>query len=188
MVGFYLKRPGVLAFGIANTANSTFIVCAGSIMRNKQAGNMSIYRKRSFNLRKRLIKIGIVSSGLVFLENYEFKNISEATSVIMGQSRSGDLWINATGQTYPEWKDPHKQKLIGPIFKRGSRFTNNNNERYLIRDVVTNRDEDNRTIYEYLLRPIGGTHYDDVLVPEHEVLISLKRLIKTEIHKHVEGM
>lgn len=183
MVGFYLKRKGVLAFGLASTKDKTFIVCAGSTLRNGQSGNMSIYRRRAFLLRRKLIRDNIVSSGLVFLQAYEFRNISEATSVILGQSRSGDAWINANDQKYPDWANPNRQKVWCPIFKKRSRFTTNNNEKFLIMDVVENLDEHNNKIYEYLLRPVGGNKNDEILVPEHAVVASLKRLIKQEIHR-----
>ncbi len=185
MVGFYLKRRGVLAFGLANTNDATFIVCAGSTMRNAQAGNMSVYRKKAFLLRKKLIRDGIVSSGLVFLRAYEFKNISEATSVILGQSRSGDAWINAQDQTHPQWADPTGRRLIGPLFKRRSRFITNNNEKFLVVGVIENRDDQNNKIYEYLLRPDGGGKKDEVLVPEQEVIRSLKLLINQQINQAV---
>lgn len=186
MVGFYLKRAGVLAFGLANTNDTTFIVCAGSTMRNSQAGNMSIYRKKAFILRNKLIRNGVVSTGLVFLRAYEFNNISEATSVILGQSRSGDGWINAAGQTYPQWSNPNKRKLTGPIFRKRSRFTNNTNQTFLVMDIVENRDDQNNRIYEYLLRPSGGSKRDEVLVPEHEVIRSLKKLIHAQIYDALE--
>lgn len=181
MTGFYLKRRGILAFGLANTGDSAFIVLPGSTMRNAQAGNMSVYRRKAFALRRKLIRDGIVSSGLVFLRSYEFKNISEATSVILGQSRSGDYWINASDQKYPDWANPNRRKLSGPIFKRRSRFTTNENQTFLVMDVVENRDKSNNRIYEYLLRPDDGIS-GDILVPEHEVLRSLKKLIRNEIN------
>lgn len=181
MVGFYLKSKGVLAFGLANTKDSTFIVCAGSTMRNSQSGNMSVYRKRAYTLRKRLVREGIVSSGLVFLAAYQFKNISEATSVILGQSRNGSGWINANNQRYPDWANPNRKRLEGPVFKKKSRFTTNNNETFLVMDVVENLDEQNNKIYEYLLRPSNGSKQDEILVPEHEVIASLKKLINAQV-------
>lgn len=181
MIGFYLKQKRVLAFGLANTKNSKFIVCAGSNIRNSQAGNMSVYRTQAFNLRKRLLKNGTISPSLIFLKAYEFKNISEATSVILGGSRSGNAWRNANDESYPKWANPNRQKLFGAMFKKGSRFTTNNNETFLIRDVVENRGEDGKKIYEYLLRPKGGTKADDLLMPESEVIKSLKALINQEI-------
>lgn len=178
MTGFYLKTRGVLAFGLANRSDSTFIVCAGSNIRNQQAGNMVVYRRKAFVLRKELLRKGVISSGLVFLSSYEFKNISMATSVILGGSRSGDKWVNAEDQTYPEWMGTKKLTIL---FKKGSRFITNSNETFLVRDVVENRDENNERIYEYLLRPSGGTKADDILVPEHEVIRSLRSLIREEM-------
>lgn len=178
MVGFYLKTRGVLAFGLANQNDATFIVCAGSNIRNQQAGNMLVYRRGAFILRKELLRKGIISSGLVFLSSYEFKNISMATSVILGGSRSGDKWVNAQNETHPEWVGTRKLVVL---FKRGSRFVTNTNETFLVRDVVENRDENNRKIYEYLLRPAGGVKADEILVPEHEVVRSLRSLIRETV-------
>lgn len=136
MSAFYLKKPGVLAFGIAHR-DGRFVLAAGSNVRNKQSGNMSVYRKGPFKIRKRLFKDGVISGDLVFTRNYEFKNISECTSVILGQSRSGDSWFNADGVSYPDWQWPDKPSAP-PRFKRGGRFTTFNKERLLVeeRDVI----------------------------------------------------
>lgn len=179
MVGFYLKRPGVLAFGLASKSRPGFIVCAGSNIRNIQAGNMSVYRKSAYELRRKLLRTGVISSGLVFLTAYEFKNISAASSVILGQSRSGDGWFNSAGESYPEWSNPTRKRLK-IMFKKGSRFITNSNEIFLVRDVVTNRDDDNKEIVEYLLRPNYGTKRDEFLIPEIELIKALKTIIKKD--------
>ncbi len=176
---FLMQGKGFLAFGLA-LKNGCFVLLKGSSFRLKQAQNLSKYRKGAEQERARFLDEGIVifrsdEENPVFADDYKFKNISHCTSIILGQSRSGDAWLNSKQETYPEWAKRKLSKTVKPkeekaTLKKGNKIRTKNGERFLVSAVVQNQDEKGKKFFEYLLVPEVFLDCEGFLVPEKKVL------------------
>jgi len=99
---YYLEGPGYSAKG--TETNAGFLVMKDSIARLKEVPSMKSHIPSNYDLRKKLIKKGVLQKsedGLRFTRNWDFNSPSSAAAVCSGKSANG----------LTDWKDQHNTSL-----------------------------------------------------------------------------
>lgn len=89
----------ILGKGISTTVNTSaarkaFWLLPGETVSKEQAAGLSKYRKKVFKMRKTAVKSGAladVGTHYLVTRTIIFDNVSDATSFVLGSSRSGDV-------------------------------------------------------------------------------------------------
>lgn len=88
-------KNGVLAYGYL-LENEEFIIESGSTISIDTAPKFQTSARKAFELRESFLRQGIINSDRKFTVDKTLNSISQAASVIMGDSKNGNKeWIIA---------------------------------------------------------------------------------------------
>lgn len=88
-------KIGVLAYGYL-LENNDFVVESGSTISIRTANKFQTSARKAFELRKRYIDDGTINDNRQFTRDITFNSISQAASVLMGDSKNGNKeWVEA---------------------------------------------------------------------------------------------
>ncbi len=86
-------KNGILAFGYL-LENEEFFVEKGSIISISTAPKFQTSARKAYEMRESFLRQGIINSERQFTEDRTFNSISQAASVIMGDSKNGNKeWV-----------------------------------------------------------------------------------------------